>query len=296
MVHFFLGEHNMKIKTHDGIFHADEIFACALLNICFNGEIEIVRTRDENITADLYIDIGGKFDNVNYFDHHYKEFNIFHDIKKTIPKASFGLIWDKFSYKLNKNEKILKKIKSMFVVPIDAHDNNIRLCKYNEANYNPYTISNIISVYNRRDGDENSQFYKALNFAVEALYNIIHYVEDQFKDEEIVKQIFDSQTEKTYIIFDKYYNYANAIKDEKYSHITHLIFPEKDHWRAICIKDNGSQELKAPFPKEWGGLTGNDLIKVSDIEGCIFCHRGLWFAVNQSLKGIISMVETALNK
>ena len=36
----------MKASTHDGRFHADEIFALAVLNIVF-PDLEIVRSRDE---------------------------------------------------------------------------------------------------------------------------------------------------------------------------------------------------------------------------------------------------------
>jgi hypothetical protein len=33
------GELNtMLVQTHNGIFHADEVFACALLKICFKNE------------------------------------------------------------------------------------------------------------------------------------------------------------------------------------------------------------------------------------------------------------------
>ena len=38
----------MKASTHDGRFHADEIFALAVLNL-FYPDLEIVRSRDENV-------------------------------------------------------------------------------------------------------------------------------------------------------------------------------------------------------------------------------------------------------
>ena len=283
----------MKVITHSGTFHADEVFAIALLKLIFKNKIEIIRTRDDNINADLYIDVGGKFDNIQYFDHHFKEFDQYHDVEKKLPKSSFGLIWDKYAPQLIDNKNIINKVRIMFVIPIDAHDNNVRLCKYNETNYNSYTLSNVISSFNKKSEDENDQFLKALEFAEISLQNAIDYIKEQFDDEQIVKNIFDQQsnTNKSYIVLDKHYNYSNAIKDKKYSYITHLIFPEDNKWRAVCIKDNITQKLKAPFPMEWGGLFGNELESVSNIPGSVFCHRGLWIAVNHTQEGVIEMVE-----
>lgn len=286
----------MIIKTHNGTFHADEVFAIALLQIIYKNEhVEIIRSRDDNINADIYIDIGGKFDNIVYFDHHFKKFYEFHDVDQKLPKASFGLIWDKYAPLLIDNQNIINKVKVMLVIPIDAHDNNIKLCKYNESNYNAYTISNVISAFNKKDADnEDAQFFKALEVAKTTIINCIDYVKEQFKDETVLKKIFDEQRElsdKSYVILDTHYNYSNAIKDKKYSYITHLIFPEEGKWRAICIKDNNSQTLKAPFPEKWGGLFDQELERVSNIEGSIFCHKGLWIAVNQTKDGIIQMVE-----
>lgn len=286
----------MIVKTHNGTFHADEVFAIALLKIIFKENIEIIRSRDDNINADLYIDVGGKFDNITYFDHHFKEFDQYHDIEKKLPKSSFGLIWDKYASQIIDNPNIINKVRIMLVIPIDAHDNNIKLCKYNESNYNAYTVSNVISAFNKKNNDnENEQFLKALEIAQTTIINIIDYITEQFEDEDTLKSIFEEQrlqSDKTYVILDTYYNYSNAIKDKKYSYITHLIFPEKDKWRAVCIKDNVAQVLKAPFPEKWGGLFDKELEEVSGIEGSVFCHRGLWIAVNNSKEGIIKMVES----
>jgi uncharacterized UPF0160 family protein len=41
------------------------------------------------------------------------------------------------------------------------------------------------------------------------------------------------------------------------------------------MKSNKSKESKKYMPKEWGGLEGEALEKVSGIFGAKFCHRGL---------------------
>jgi uncharacterized UPF0160 family protein len=50
----------MKASTHDGRFHADEIFALAVLKLIF-PDLEIVRSRKENLykNVDIIVDVGG---------------------------------------------------------------------------------------------------------------------------------------------------------------------------------------------------------------------------------------------
>ena len=65
-----------KIITHDGQFHADEVFSIALIHIVLQEELPIVRTR-KLTTEDIdnpeiwVLDVGGKFDErKKNFDHH----------------------------------------------------------------------------------------------------------------------------------------------------------------------------------------------------------------------------------
>ena len=66
----------MIASTHDGRFHADEIFALAVLNLSY-PDLEILRSRDENIykNADIIVDVGPIYDPDNHiFDHHQRSF------------------------------------------------------------------------------------------------------------------------------------------------------------------------------------------------------------------------------
>lgn len=64
----------ISIITHNGKFHTDDVFACAILKYIFD-DINIIRTRDESIINDsdsYIIDVGGEYDGVKKFDHHQK--------------------------------------------------------------------------------------------------------------------------------------------------------------------------------------------------------------------------------
>src|SRR3989344_3315798 len=66
----------IKIITHDESFHADDVFACAVLSFWLekkNKSFRIIRTRDEKIitSGDYIFDLGGVYDaDKNRFDHH----------------------------------------------------------------------------------------------------------------------------------------------------------------------------------------------------------------------------------
>jgi hypothetical protein len=58
------------IRTHNGVFHSDELAAIALL-IAYKEitEYKVIRTRDD-IDADYTIDVGMEYNHTSHFDHH----------------------------------------------------------------------------------------------------------------------------------------------------------------------------------------------------------------------------------
>ena len=83
----------MKVATHPGNFHADDVFAIAALELV-HGPLEVVRTRDpeRQAAADLRVDVGGRSDPAaGDFDHHQK--GGAGTRENGIPYASFGLVW-----------------------------------------------------------------------------------------------------------------------------------------------------------------------------------------------------------
>ena len=133
----------LKIGTHNGAFHCDEVLACSMLKLLpqYKDAI-IVRTRDPEIlkTCDIVADVGGIFDpNTHRYDHHQKTFT---DTMATLNKgnwvtklSSAGLIYAHFGKDVisqiisTKDEvlvqKIYDKVYEKFMEEIDAVDNGI---------------------------------------------------------------------------------------------------------------------------------------------------------------------------
>ena len=68
----------LKIGTHSGTFHCDEVLACAMIKVLPEyRDAEIVRSRDpaELAPCDFVVDVGGVFDHgKKRYDHHQKDF------------------------------------------------------------------------------------------------------------------------------------------------------------------------------------------------------------------------------
>lgn len=130
----------IKIVTHDGLFHTDEIFAVAFLRLCYPNS-KVIRTRDITPQMEMdkdtfLVDVSNpstvnslKYNpELNNFDHHMND-------KRVEGLSSFGLVMDKFNhvhpdsyiYKsvLNEEERmfVYKNILTNLVGPIDDWDN-----------------------------------------------------------------------------------------------------------------------------------------------------------------------------
>jgi len=64
---------DMTVVTHDGNFHADDVFSIAVLKTIF-PTLTLIRTRDKHVIsqADIVIDVGNEYDpETGRFDHHH---------------------------------------------------------------------------------------------------------------------------------------------------------------------------------------------------------------------------------
>ena len=90
------------IATHNGSFHADDVFGVGVLMGVFPDH-SLVRTRDEAriAAADFAVDVGGEWDAARgRFDHHQRGFNgarapwQAHGLEQpAVGYASAGLVW-----------------------------------------------------------------------------------------------------------------------------------------------------------------------------------------------------------
>lgn len=141
-----------KVVTHNGVFHADEVVAVALLH-AFGQIVKVSRlqhqTNLEEVKFDMAIDIGRKFDGERHFDHH----------QYTGGKASAGLILDFLGVAADYPEI------AELVALVDAND-------VGEKKAGKWEFPAMVAAYNAANiyGEEqNAAFEKAVAFAVDQI-------------------------------------------------------------------------------------------------------------------------------
>src|SRR5688500_5123854 len=138
----------MRVATHPGNFHADDVFAVAVLELV-HGELDIVRTRDPEVqaAADARVDVGGRDDPATGdFDHHQK--GGAGERENGIRYASFGLAWREHGEALAGSAGAAAAIDERLVCGVDANDVGQTLTEPLFGDVRPMSVSGVIAALN----------------------------------------------------------------------------------------------------------------------------------------------------
>ena len=209
----------MKIVTHDGKFHLDELFAIATLLLLY-PDSDVERTRDEEViaNADIVVDVGGIYDVENRrFDHHQSG----GAGKRTngIPYASFGLVWKEYGLELCKNdERVSSLMDKKIVQPIDAADSGYVLFKTTHREVAPYLFENVIRALTPTWKDEDSidkAFFDIMPFLKLVLEKEIEKARYFFEDTMAVKESYKNSKDKEIIVLEHSYPWRSILARKK---------------------------------------------------------------------------------
>lgn len=146
----------MKIITHNGVFHADETVAVALLRVFLKEKVEVSRLQHQTdlstVEFDMAIDIGRQFDGVRFFDHH----------QRAGGKASAGLIFDFLGVAADYPEI------TELVELVDAND-------VGEKKAGKWEFPTMVAAYNAANiygKNQDAAFEKAVAFAVDQISSL----------------------------------------------------------------------------------------------------------------------------
>jgi uncharacterized UPF0160 family protein len=295
-------KNTIHIVTHDGSFHADEIFAIATLCIVHKDKnIRITRTRDRNIVdiADIVVDVGGIYDTQSKrFDHHQKEGA--GERPNTIPYASFGIVWKQYGESITEDPYVADAIDTTLVQPIDALDNGITIGEYKSfyGDMRPYDISDVINSFKPLRNDDDEAIYNKFMYLVEMAKMIIISMTKSIKDikdndDELKDEILKNK-DKTLLILDKYY-YTNNIGLLSNTVLLSISKKKDGTWIVESVRDNPkSFENRIKFPVEWLGKRDKELQNVTGVEDAIFCHKGGFMIVTGSKESAIIVAHKIL--
>ena len=287
---------DITIATHNGKFHADDVFSIAALKHIFPA-FNLVRTRDLEVIgqADIVIDVGGKYDpDTGRFDHHQR--GGAGQRENGIPFSSFGLIWQKYGLELCQgNQEIADAVDAGLVSTIDAVD-----CGHVEGVAQGISLSQTISMFNptwQEDSHFDTCFNEAVDFASRVLTRFIASANGGISAKGIVAKAIEDADDPRVIVLEQFTPWkrtVHALSDEA----LYMVYPSQaGQWRIQTVPvELGSFEDRKSLPKEWAGLSDRELKEVTGIDDAMFCHNGLFIAGAESFEGTMKMAAIALKE
>ena len=285
------------IATHDCNFHADDVFAIAILKLLY-PDAAIVRTRDPELLkkADLRVDVGFSYDpKKGDFDHHQaggaaKRAN-------GIEYAACGLIWKHFGPLLVK-PIVHRKLDERLAQFIDAED--LGAVTYDKK-IPPTTMADVIRMFNplwnEQSPNPDANFLEAVEFAQAFLARSIAFIESEEAASAIVRETLKNSKRKDYIVLEIYVPWKEVLVNESEAKYVIYPSPDKSDWAVYAIPINRSSfTARKPLPKEWGGKKDADLAKVTGVPDAIFCHANLFIAKAISKAGAEKLAQLAIER
>ena len=285
----------ITVVTHNGIFHADDVFSIAALKLLFPS-IHLIRTRDPDTIAkaDIVVDVGGVYDpETDRFDHHQRDGA--GQRENGIPYSSFGLIWKKYGLEICQGEKdVAHAVDTGLVSTIDAID-----CGHVEGLAEGISLSQTISLFNpswEENVDIDEHFDEAVVLASRILERFIVSAKGSVKAKGIVAKAIENAKDPRVIVLDQFTPWKRTVhalsEDALY-----MVYPSQTgQWRIQTVPvEPGSFENKKSLPESWGGLADEALQDVTGVNDAMFCHNGLFIAGTDTFEGAMAMASLALN-
>jgi len=299
---FGLFKKNKILVTHDGKFHADDILACAILQLILEkrGEsYQVIRTRDPKIIAsgDYVFDVGGEYDKErNRFDHH--QVGGAGKYNSDIPYAAVGLVWKRYGEELCGASAIAGRIEEKLVMPIDADDNGINLCEF-KSDIAPYRLQEFFYAFRPTwqeglvEKNYNERFLQCVVFAKELFQREIIIARSFEESKALFEKDYNRAIDKRIIELSAEYTWEGLAPE--YKDTLFVIYPRLGCFRvgAVSVKRFSFQNRK-DLPASWAGLRGVDLQAVTGVSDAIFCHNGRFLAVAKSIEGARALAKLAL--
>jgi uncharacterized UPF0160 family protein len=291
----------MRVATHDGSFHADEVFAVAALTM-LGSVTEIVRTRDrdELADADVRVDVGFRDDpDSGDYDHHQRDFD--RQRPNGVRFASFGLVWRRFGPDLCGGDlDVAAAVDATLVQPVDAGDTGQRLAELIVGDVLPMSLNGVVGGLNARWDEtltreaERARFDAALELARGILLREIASVASARRAVSVVQGAISAASDPRLVELPVNAPWKRALVPTA-PEALYVIYPKRQGYGLEAVpRELGSFEVRRALPASWGGLDGAALVEETGVEDAVFCHAKRFLAVARTREGIERLAELAL--
>lgn len=291
--------------THDGAFHADDLFAAATLSILNNGNVKIIRTRNPEIfkKGDYVFDVGGENDpDRDKFDHHQK--GGAGQRENGIPYSSFGLVWKKYGEQICGDKEVADFIDRKIVMPVDAIDNGIDVSTSVFKDISDYSISAILKAFYPTWKENSSEvdkiFLNEVQKLIPLLQREIKVAKDEVEGKKLIIEDYNKSADKRIIILSRpFHRYLVRDVLPNFPEPIYYICPSghSNEWKVETVSMNPqTMDSRKLFPEEWRGYLDGDekLKKITGISDVIFCHKSGFLCHLKTKESAIALAEKAL--
>lgn len=280
--------------THGGYFHADEVFATAILSLIMDVRLMRVFKVPKKINDNIIVyDIG-----YGRFDHHQKGGN--GERFNGVPYSSAGLIWKKYGMqvleKVLNAKDVFKLVDILLIQPIDAHDNGYT--KLDSIGIPEMNVSKLIAFCNPTwDSKVTSDdaFVEAVEMAEKILLKVIDTATATVKARNVIEKYIE-KAEEGIMVMEQFVPWQDAFfksKNPKKDTIFVVVYPSNRggyNWQCVPTILNG-HEMKKKCPEEWKGLQDEELSEISGIEKSKFCHNAGFIGGATTLEAALKMAK-----
>jgi uncharacterized UPF0160 family protein len=312
--------------THNGSFHADDVFGVAVLMGIFPAHT-LVRTRNGSLieAADFAVDVGGLWDaGRGRFDHHQRGFDgarpahLVDGVEVPgVGYASAGLVWSAhgadyvrafaartgWQADAQAVADITRSIDNALVQYLDIVDTG-------QGDVAPgiFGLSALIAQLNSNWMEEAGLDVDAKASLQEERFREAVAITTRFLDRAILKQISQLRSmdmvRQSPRLFDGRVLHLQEggmpwtrVVVEEMPEVLFVIYPDSDG-RQYQLKTtpvaHGSFTSRKDLPASWAGLRDAELAAVTGVEDSVFCHLNLFIGGARSLEGAIRLAELAL--
>lgn len=301
----------MRLITHDGSFHADDVLAYTILSGIPRMEgAELVRTRDPAVIAaasisDVVFDVGFVFDPLtNRFDHHMKDkpLRLETHLGERVPYSSVGLVWRFFGeeYLLENYpgiephvDRVWEEVDRSIILPTDMTDNGIGV------SFAPTSLAVTIDDFNMDwDGpgeDNDDLFLAASAFARTIIEKRVLKALAAARAYDLAREAISSAQDPRIIVLPRAMPWEQALYSGGFTKALYVISEKKGSWYCQAVRPNeGSFEQRKPLPAMWAGMEGKRLADLCGVSDAVFCHAGRFVCAARSLDGALQMAALAV--
>ena len=315
----------ITIAAHSGSFHADDVFAVAVLTLLYPNA-NVIRTRDEHLVAqaDFAVDVGGVWDPASgRFDHHQKGFA--GKRPSEVVYASAGLVWAAHGVqclgmlepKLTDAQRIelCQSIDDELVQHLDMADTGAA-----QGAPGSFGLSAIIDAYNVTRTENNllrlvveasksaldvkylldkvqlDQFKSAVRMVQNLLTRLARKGADELLGAELVRNAQTCSEGKILVLPEPGLSWIKVVCAEM-PQVLLVVYPNSTEQgfqiRTVPVEPE-SFKARRDLPCEWAGLTAADLARVTGVSDSVFCHNARFIAGAETVEGALELAKLAL--